>query len=90
MDPGRNMGKTNPLNDKDLAEFNELQKTKPETEKSWMLKIDDFNYETFDLSVKNPNLPEEAPLRDPKEILKEMEVIDSQTNFILKSIKDFL
>jgi type I restriction enzyme M protein len=90
MDPGRNMGKTNPLNDKDLAEFIELQKTKPETEKSWMLKIDDVNEETYDLSVKNPNLPEEAPLRDPKEILKEMEILDSQTNVILKSIKDFL
>ena len=90
MDPGRNMGKTNPLNDKDLAEFIELQKTKPETEKSWMLKIGEVNEETHDLSVKNPNLPEEAPLRDPKEILKEMEVLDSQTNVILKSIKEFL
>tara|TARA_B100000886_G_scaffold131602_1_gene88745 strand:+ start:391 stop:1845 length:1455 start_codon:yes stop_codon:yes gene_type:complete len=90
MDPGRNMGKTNPLNDKDLAEFIELQKTKPETEKSWMLKIGDVDEKTYDLSVKNPNLPEEAPLRDPNEILKEMEVLDSQTNVILKSIKEFL
>ena len=90
MDPGRNMGKTNPLNDKDLAEFIELQKIKPETEKSWMIKIGDVEEETYDLSVKNPNLAEEAPLRDPKEILNEMEVLDSQTNVILKSIKDFL
>ena len=90
MDPGRNMGKTNPLNDKDLFEFIDLQKTKPETEKSWVLKISEVNEETYDLSVKNPNLPEEAPLRDPKEILKEMEVLDSQTNVILKSIKEFL
>ena len=90
MDPGRNMGKTNPLNDKDLEEFIELQKTKPETEKSWILKIGDVDEKTYDLSVKNPNLPEEAPLRDPKEILKEMEILDSQTNVILKSIKDFL
>ena len=90
MDPGRNMGKTNPLNDKDLEEFIDLQKTKPETEKSWILKIGDVDEKTYDLSVKNPNLPEEAPLRDPKEILKEMEILDSQTNVILKSIKDFL
>ena len=27
---------------------------------------------TFDLSVKNPNAPEEAPLRSPKEILDEI------------------
>ena len=90
MDPGRNMGKTNPLNDKDLAEFIEIQKTKPETEKSWIFNIADINEDTFDLSIKNPNLPEEAPLRDPKEILKDMEILDSQTNVILKSIKDFL
>ena len=31
LDAGRNMGKTNPLNDKDMAAFIELQKTKPET-----------------------------------------------------------
>jgi type I restriction enzyme M protein len=90
MNPGRNMGKTNPLNDKDTAEFIELQKTKPETEKSWNLSIADVNEETYDLSVKNPNLPEEAPLRDPKEILSEMESLDSETNSILKSIKDLL
>ena len=54
-----------------------------------MITIGDVNQETFDLSVKNPNLPEEAPLRDPKDI-KEMEELDSQTNVILKSIKDFL
>ena len=27
LDPGRNLGKTNPLNDDDLAEFVKLQKT---------------------------------------------------------------
>ena len=35
LDPGRNMGKTNPLNDDDLAEFVELQKTMPTRRKSW-------------------------------------------------------
>ena len=90
MEPGRNMGKTNPLNDKDMAEFIELEKTKPESEKSWNLCLADINEDTYDLSVKNPNLPEEAPLREPKEILNEMESLDSETNSILKSIKDLL
>jgi type I restriction enzyme M protein len=90
MDPGRNMGKTNPLNDKDMAEFVELQKTKPETEKSWMLGMADVNMETYDLSVKNPNTPEEAPLRNPKEILAEMETLDAETNSILQSIKELI
>src|SRR5258706_12421854 len=35
LDPGRNMGKTNPLNDADLAEFVKLQKTFADSTKSW-------------------------------------------------------
>ena len=91
MDPGRNMGKTNPLNDKDMAEFVKLAKEKPETEQSWNLKLadlpDDGNY---DLSAKNPNAPEEAPLRSPKEILAEMEVLDKETKGLLESIKELI
>ena len=90
MDPGRNMGKTNPLNDKDMAEFIELQKTKPESEKSWMVNMVDVDMDTYDLSVKNPNTTEEAPLRDPEEILAEMETFESETKDILASIKDLI
>ena len=35
LDPGRNLGKTNPLNDADLAEFIKLQKTFADSPKSW-------------------------------------------------------
>ena len=35
LDPGRNMGKTNPLNDNDLAEFLELQAGFATSPKSW-------------------------------------------------------
>ena len=84
------MGKTNPLNDKDMAEFIERKKTKPESEKSWMVNMEDVNTDTYDLSVKNPNTPEEAPLRSPEEILTEMESLDSETKDILGSIKDLI
>lgn len=90
LNPGRNMGKTNPLNDKDLEEFIELQNTKPETEKSWMLKIDDVSTDTYDLSVKNPNLPDETPLREPKEILTEMKFLENKTQQLLKEIEELL
>lgn len=90
LNPGRNMGKTNPLNDKDLAEFVELYKTKPETEKSWNLQITDVDTATYDLSVKNPNTPEEAPLRAPETILEEMVALDEETNSILSNLKDLL
>ena len=90
FDPGRNMGKTNPLNDEDLKEFIALQPDQPETEKSWVLKVEDIPHDTFDLSVKNPNAPEEAPLRSPEEILAEMESLDAETNELLKSIRELL
>jgi type I restriction enzyme M protein len=90
LDPGRNMGKTNPLNDKDMASFVKLQKTKPESEQSWNVKIADIDEATYDLSVKNPNTPEEAPLRAPSEILTEMESLDAETNSILQSIKELI
>ncbi|NVK10134.1 MAG: N-6 DNA methylase [Tenacibaculum sp.] len=90
LDPGRNMGKTNPLNDKDLVEFVKLQETQPETEQSWNVKIAEVDTETFDLSVKNPNTPEEAPLRETEVILAEMEELDAETNTILKSIKELI
>ena len=90
MDPGRNMGKTNPLNDKDLEEFVKLQTTKAESEKSWNLKVAEVDAATHDLSVKNPNTPEEAPLRSPEDILTEMESLDAKTNTILQSIKELI
>jgi type I restriction enzyme M protein len=90
LDPGRNMGKTNPLNDKDMADFIAFAKEKPETEKSWSLKVAGIDETTFDLSTKNPNTPEEAPLRSPEVILAEMEKLDAETNTILQSVKDLL
>jgi len=96
LNPGRNMGKTNPLNDKDMAEFIKLQKTAksstkgPETEQSWNLKVADINPETMDLSAKNPNTPEEAPLRSPEEILKQMKQLDNETQSILGSIEELI
>lgn len=87
---GRNLGKTNPLNEKDLADFVALQKTKAESENSWAVKIKDIDQSTFDLSVKNPNTPEEAPLRKPKEILKEMKALDKKSAAVLNSIKGMI
>jgi len=86
----RNLGKTNPLNEKDLADFVTLQKTKAESENSWTVNIKDIDQTTFDLSVKNPNTPEEAPLRSPQEILAEMELLDVETKNILASIKELV
>lgn len=90
LDPGRNMGKTNPLNDKDMEQFIANYKKQPETEKSWVLKVNTLSEDEIDLSPKNPNTPEEAPLRKPDEILKEMESLDAATSAILKSLNELI
>jgi type I restriction enzyme M protein len=56
------LGKTNALNEKDLNDFIELQKTKGESKNSWSIDIKDIDKNTFDLSAKNPNKKEEAAL----------------------------
>ncbi len=90
MNPNRNMGKTNSLNDADMKEFIALQKSQPETEKSWSIKTSTLNLTTYDLGVKNPNTPEEAALKTPQQILEEMETLDAETNQILSTIKELI
>lgn len=90
LDPGRNMGKTNSLNDDDLREFVDLQGTFAETEKSWLVDIADVDQESFDLSVKNPNKAEEDPLREPQDIIDEIVALDGESAEILARIGEMV
>jgi len=86
----RNLGKTNPLNENDLAEFIELQKTFANSDNSWSVNVKDINQNTFDLSVKNPNKKEEVTLRQPQAILEEMKALDEESAEILNSILELI
>ena len=86
----RNLGKTNPLNENDLADFVKLQKTKADSDNSWMVNVKDVNETTFDLSVKNPNKKDEAVLREPKEILAEIAKLDKESAEILTTLEALL
>ena len=90
LNPGRNLGKTNPLNDNDLANFIELQSTSGDSDDSWTVEMTSIDSKTWDLSVKNPNEEEEAPLRSPSEILDEIEKLDEESREILKKIRSLL
>jgi len=87
---GRNLGKTNALNEKDLADFVNLQKTFGESENSWSINVKNIDQNTFDLSAKNPNKKEEAALRKPQQILEEMKSLDEETAAILNSILELI
>jgi type I restriction enzyme M protein len=90
LDPGRNMGKTNPLNDADLAEFVELQKTFADSPKSWSVDAATIDKATFDLSVKNPNGGEEVIHRTPQVIMEEIAMLDAESAEVLDAIKALL
>lgn len=86
----RNLGKTNPLCEKDLEDFVALQKTKANSENSWSINISDIDTTTYDLSVKNPHKKDEAVLRTPTEILKEIQALDKESAEIMKLIEELL
>ncbi|WIF66886.1 N-6 DNA methylase [Metapseudomonas otitidis] len=90
LDPGRNMGKTNPLNDADLLEFIELQKTFADSPKSWSLDATSIDAASYDLSVKNPSGGEEITHRCPQEILDEIAALDAESAEVLASIRAML
>jgi len=90
LDPGRNLGKTNPLNDDDLAEFVNLQKTLADSDKSWSVDTKSVDQGTFDLSVKNPNVGEEIVHRSPEEIMGEIAELDAESAVVLGKIQGLL
>ncbi len=87
LDPGRSLGKTNPLGDEDLKDFLELQAGFRPSEKSWVVNVADIDTATYDLSVKNPNTPEDAPLRAPQKIITAITKLDAKNADILNTIK---
>ena len=96
LNPGRNMGKTNPLNDDDLAEFVKLQSSFADSPKSWSVNTFALSSELsrtvegYDLSVKNPNGGEEMAHRSPQDIMQEIAALDAESADVLAKIKALL
>ena len=85
--PGRNFGKTNPLNDDDLAEFVNLLESFADSPKSWSIDAKDIDQTTFDLSVKNPDGGEQVTYRSPQEIMDEIVALDAESAKALQAIR---
>jgi type I restriction enzyme M protein len=90
LNVGRNMGKTNPLNERDLAEFVEMAKTQQLSDNSWLVDVATVNKDTWDLTVNNPNTVETVDARTPQEIIAEIEELDAQATEALQAIKELL
>ena len=90
LDPGRNLGKTNPLNDADLAEFVKLQTTFADSPQSWSVEAKSIDKTTFDLSVKNPNDGDEIAHSSPQAIMDEIAALDAESAEVLENIRALL
>ena len=90
LDPGRNLGKTNPLNDDDLAEFVELQASFADSPKSWSVDVSTIDKASYDLSVKNPNGGDEVALRSPQDILDEIAALDAESAEVLAAVRELV
>lgn len=85
----RNLGKTDPLNENDLAEFLELQKTKAESENSWSIDVDALG-EDCDLSVKNPNKVEVVDNRTPADIIAAIADLNKEAEGLIGEIVNLM
>jgi type I restriction enzyme M protein len=90
LNPGRKMGKTNPLNDGDLKDFVELQKSKKDSPNSWTVNLDDIDTSTYDLTVRNPSAAGPVELGTPQEILKEITALDVRAATLLTELANML
>jgi type I restriction enzyme M protein len=90
LNVGRNMGKTNPLNDADLEDFLELQKTKKDSDNSWTVDISDIDTTTYDLTARNPNAAGPVELGTPQEILSEIKSLDARATAVLAELTEML
>ena len=90
LDPGRNLGKTNPLNDADMAEFVRLQAGSEISGKSWTVEAAEVDGDSWDLSVRNPNAGAAAAVRTPEAILAEIAALDLESARVLERIRGLL
>ena len=87
LNPGRNLGKTNALNEDDLADFLKLQQTKGDSENSWSVDVATLG-EDCDLSVKNPNKVEEKDERDLETILNTIDDLQDEASEVMLKLWD--
>jgi type I restriction enzyme M protein len=90
LDPGRSMGKTNPLNDADLAEFVALSQTRAASPKSWCIDVAGIDQKTYDLATKNPAGATEVIHRRPADILADIAALDAQSAAALARIRTLI
>lgn len=88
VDLGRKLTKNKPITFDELQWMIDCYKSREIWENSWIVKVEDIK--DYDLSAKNPNKNKEEVLREPKEILEDIEKSDNEIKFHIQNLKGLL
>lgn len=88
VDLGRKLTKNKPITFEELQWMIDCYNSREIGENSWIVKVEDIK--DYDLSAKNPNKNKEEILRDPKEILEDIEKSDNEIKGHIQTLKGFL
>lgn len=83
----RNLGKTDPLNIKDMSDFLKKYQSREDSKNSWTISLNNIDNTALDLGVRNPNEQEVEELKSPHEILEDINKIDDEIKKILSEIE---
>ena len=86
----RTLGKTNPLNERDLEEFISTSKDNKETFNSWKIDFNKIDKKTWEISSKNPKKKELIETKSSGQILKEIENLEKENLQIIGKIKNLI
>ena len=67
-----------------------LQKTAADSAKSWSVEVESLDRQSWDLSVKNPNVVRAVDPRSPQEILAEIAALDAESIQVMARIKELM
>lgn len=90
VDPGRSLGKNNPLNDDDLSEFLEMQQSRRTGERSWIIRLSELDSETYDFSSFHQGNHTKEDIREPEEIISTILMRGADATKILEDIRGML
>ncbi|MEO0147854.1 MAG: N-6 DNA methylase [candidate division WOR-3 bacterium] len=86
----KNFTKTRPMRDEDWQDCYEKWKNKEVSENSWIVRIDDIDKETYELTPRNPNKLKNKQYRPPEDILGEILKEEKEIMALLEELRDVL
>jgi type I restriction enzyme M protein len=78
------------IKDKDFEDALKKFKNREISENSWVTTIEEIKKRDYDLTAKNPNKKNETEYQDPRELLLEVEQINSEINNLINEIKGII